>query len=257
MILGCDVGTGYTKAVLMEDGQYLFGTHVPTNADPNDAMTRVLARIEEANGVSAGDIKKIVITGWGASMVTMPHEEAPIMKSLAKAAIWNLPTCKNVLCMGAQQTAMLAINHKGMVLNYRLNDKCASGAGAFLEIIFQALECDNESSADIARAADKQITMSTQCAVFAESEVVSLVNDGESVANILNAIFRSVVSGARSLSKRVKILGDLVICGGLANNSRIVELAEEALGKKLHVFRPRADYIAAVGAALSVIGGEK
>jgi len=257
VILGCDVGTGYTKAVVMEDDKYLFGAHVPTNADPNGAMQRVLCAIEEAHGVNAGDIKKIVITGWGAGSVVMPHEEAPIMKSLARASLWDLSTCRNVLCMGAQQTAMLALNGKGMVVSYRLNDKCASGAGAFLEIIFQALECENENSAEIARAADKKITMSTQCAVFAESEVVSLVNDGESVSNILDAIFRSLVSGARTLSKRVKILGDVVICGGLANNDRIVELAEETLEVKLHVFRPRADYIAAVGAALSVNGGGK
>lgn len=257
MILGCDVGTGYTKAVVMQDGKYLFGAHVPTNADPNDAVARVLGVIEAEHGVKAGELKQMVLTGWGAEIVTLPHDNAPIMKSLARGALWDLPSCKNVLCMGAQQTAMLAINNKGMVLNYRLNDKCASGAGAFLEIIFQALECDNENSAEIARAADKQITMSTQCAVFAESEVVSLVNDGESVANILNAIFRSVVSGARTLSKRVKVLGDVVICGGVANNARIVELVEETLGRKLHVFRPRADYIAAVGAALSVNGGAK
>jgi predicted CoA-substrate-specific enzyme activase len=241
----------------MEDGKHLFGANVPTNADPNGAMERVLRAIEDAHGVKAGDMAKIVITGWGAGSVTMPHEEAPIMRSLARAARWDLPTCRNVLCMGTQQTAMLALNEKGMVANYRLNDKCASGAGAFLEIIFQALECDNENSAEIARAADKKITMSTQCAVFAESEVVSLVNDGESVSNILNAIFRSLVSSARTLSKRVKILGDVLICGGLANNSRIVELAEEALERKLYVFRPRADYIAAVGAALRVNGGGK
>ncbi|MBT8338500.1 MAG: hypothetical protein HKP58_12380 [Desulfatitalea sp.] len=257
MILGCDIGTGYTKAVVMDKGEYLYGAHVPTNADPNDAMARVLTAIETAQGVAADDMEKIVITGWGAGNVTLPHEEAPIMKSLARAALWDVPGCKNVLCMGAQQTAMLALNDKGMVLNYRLNDKCASGAGAFLEIIFEALECDYDNSADIARAADKQITMSSQCAVFAESEVVSLVNDGESVANILNAIFRSIVSSTRTLSKRIKILGDVVICGGLANNTRIVELAQEALETKLHVFRPRADYIAAVGAALSLNGGRK
>ena len=257
MILGCDVGTGYTKAVVMEDGKYLFGAHVPTNADPNGGIERVLSEIENAHGVKAGDMEKIVVTGWGAGNVAMPHEDLPIVKSLALAALWDLPTCRNVLCMGAQQTAMLALNNKGKVASYRLNDKCASGAGAFLEIIFQALECDNENSADIARAADKKITMSSQCAVFAESEVVSLVNDGESVSNILDAIFRSLVSGAKTLSKRVKIFGDVVICGGLANNSRIVELVEETLEVKVHVFRPRADYIAAVGAALSVNGGGK
>lgn len=257
MILGCDVGTGYTKAAVLKNGKYLFGAHVPTNANPNQAIENALGVIDKQYGVKINDLEQVVITGWGADIVSMPHETEPMMKCLARAAIWDVPSSKNVLCMGAQQTAMIAFNDKGRVLDYRLNDKCATGAGAFLEIIFQALECDHENSAEIASTADKVIAMSSQCAVFAESEVVSLVNDGESVANILDAIFRSVVSNARTLSKRVKILGDLMICGGMANNSRIVEIAGETLGQKLNVFRPRPDFIAAIGAALSANGGEK
>ena len=97
--------------------------------------------------------------------------------------------------------------------------------------------------------------MSSQCAVFAESEVVSLVNDGETVANILDAIFRSLVLGIVTLSKRIAIKGDIVIGGGLANNTRIIELVEETLGKEVNVFRPGPSFIAAMGAALSANGG--
>lgn len=257
MILGGDIGTGYTKAVLFEGGEYVFGTAVPTRADPDSAMENILSVIEEEKGVKYNDIDEIIITGWGEANLSLPHRSAPMMKSLASAAAWDLPSCRNIICMGTQHTTMIALNDKGMVLDYKSNDKCAAGGGAFLEIIFEALECSFDDSEDIARKADKKIQMSSQCAVFAESEVVSLVNDGESVANILDAIYRSLVSNVKTLSRRVKILGDVVVCGGLAKNGIIVELLQEKIGADMHVFQPSSDLIAAIGAALSANGGAK
>lgn len=255
MILGCDIGTSDTKVVVLKDGKFIFSTVGPTKANADGAMERALAVLREKNGFKLEDFKEVVMTGWGESRVSLPHRAEPNMKCIARAAVWDMPSCRFVLCLGAQQSSALAVNNKGQVINYRVNDKCAAGAGRFLEIILEALETTPEDSADIARSADKKVAMSSQCAVFAESEVVTLVNDGESVANILDAIFRSLVLGVVTLSKRIAIKGDIVIGGGLANNPRIVELLEEMLGKRVNVFRLGPSFITAMGAALSVNGG--
>jgi len=255
MILGCDIGTSETKVVVLKDGKFIVSITVPTEANAQKAMERALAEVEKKHGFKLEDFKDVVMTGWGEAKVSFPHRTEPSMKCIARAAVWDVPGCRFALCLGAQQSAALALNDKGNVLDYRVNDKCAAGAGRFLEIIFEAMECNAANCAEIARKADKKIAMSSQCVVFAESEVVSLVNDGESVSNILDAIFRSLVMGVVTLAKRVPIKGDIVIGGGLANNARIVELLEEALGKKVNVFRPGPSYIAAIGAALSGNGG--
>jgi (R)-2-hydroxyacyl-CoA dehydratese activating ATPase len=255
MILGCDVGTSLTKAVVLSEGKYFFGTAVSTKANADRAMEKVLDVIRKEHGLKVEDFREVVVTGWGEARVSLPHRAESTMKCIARAAVWDLPSCRFVLCLGAQQSSVLAVNDKGLVLDYQVNDKCAAGAGRFLEIIFEALETTPEDSADIARSADKKITISSQCAVFAESEVVSLVNDGVSVANILDAIFRSLVSGIVTLAKRIPIKGDIIIGGGLANNSRIIDLLEEALGRKVNVFRLGPTLIAAMGAALSANGG--
>lgn len=255
MILGCDIGTSETKAVVLKEGKFIASASVPTEANADGAMEKALAVIGEKHGFNREDFKDVVMTGWGEAKVSLPHRAETNMKCIARAAVWDMPSCRCVLCLGAQQSAALVVTEKGNVLDYRVNDKCAAGAGKFLDIIFEALETTPENSADIARSADKKIAMSSQCAVFAESEVVSLVNDGESVANILDAIFRSLVLGVVTLSKRIAIKGDIVIGGGIANNARIIELIEETLGKKVNVFRPGPSYIAAMGAALSANGG--
>ncbi|MBI5064244.1 MAG: hypothetical protein HZB87_12480, partial [Desulfatitalea sp.] len=191
MILGCDIGTSVTKAVLLAGGKCRYITKTPTRANPNQVMELVLAELWGKEGVKERDLKEIVVTGWGQGKVSLPHKTQSTISCLAKAAVWDHPSCRTVLCLGAQESVALSINEKGRVMEYRTNDKCASGAGRFLEIIFEALEISPEESAEIAKAADKNLTMSSQCAVFAESEVVSLVNGGESVANITEAIFQT------------------------------------------------------------------
>ncbi len=260
MILGCDIGTGFTKAVVLEDGKFLCGTRVETQARPNRAMEQAVERITAEKGFKADDFDDIVVTGWGQGKVSAKHETyktAATINCLAKAAVWTDSSCRSVLCLGTQQSLALSVNDRGKVLRYMMNDKCASGAGMFLEVILQALGCSVEECGEIAGSADKKLAMSSQCAVFAESEVVSLINDGESVANIVAAILESLSKNIASLCKKINAKDTLVLGGGLANNQRILELLEGGLRMKAHVFQPEPDFIAAVGAALSANGGAK
>lgn len=258
MILGCDIGTGFTKAVVLEKGGFLYGTRVETQARPDRAMELALENITAEKGFKADDFDDIVVTGWGqgkASAKYKTYKTEATIKCLARAAVWAEPACRSVLCIGTQQSVALSVNDKGKVLRYMMNDKCASGAGMFLQIILEALGCSVEECAKIAASSDKKLSMSSQCAVFAESEVVSLINDGESVANIVSAILDSLSKNIVSLCKKINAKDALVLGGGLANNQRIFELLQGGLRKKMHVFRPEPDLIAAVGAALSANGG--
>lgn len=252
MILGCDIGTSVTKAVILEDRAMVAALRVPTEAHPDNAMTRVLAEFRERHRIDGADLEETVITGWGEPRVTRPHASQSILNSLARASQWDRPACRAVLCLGAQNTVVLSVNDKGRVMEYRSNDKCASGCGKFLEIMFEALAIGVEDSADIASGSDKRITLSGQCAVFYESDVVSLINAGESVANITEAILEAVTRTITTLCKKMKMADAIVVGGGLANNRRLVQGIGEMIRQPLYVFREEPDLIGAVGAALSV-----
>ena len=140
MILGCDIGTSATKAVLLTDGSVRPISRLPTGANPDMAMELVLAELWEKAHVRERDLREIVVTGWGQDRVTLPHKTQGTVSALARGAVWSLPSCRTILCLGAQESVVLSVNEKGRVMEYRANDKCASGAGRFLEIIFEALE---------------------------------------------------------------------------------------------------------------------
>ncbi len=251
MILGCDIGTSVTKAVILDGRSVVVTLRVPTDAHPDKAMGRVLDELRERHRIEAGDIEETVITGWGEPRVTRPHASQSMLNSLARAAQWDRPSCRAVLSLGAQNTMVLAVNDKGKVMEYRSNDKCASGCGKFLEIMFEALAIGVADSAAIAGGADKHIALSGQCAVFYESDVVSLINAGESVANITEAILEAVTRTIATLCKKMKISDAIVVSGGLANNRRLVDGISELIHRPLHVFGGEPDLIGAIGAALS------
>ncbi|MEW6439821.1 MAG: acyl-CoA dehydratase activase [bacterium] len=255
MVLGCDIGTGVTKAVVLQDGKPIVGVRTATEANPDRALEKVLEQVRLRTGLKAEDLGEILVTGWGQGRISVPHKTQATMSCLARAAVWDVPTCRSVLCIGAQQSVVLSVSDQGRVLDYRMNDKCAAGAGKFLEGMFEALGCSLEESARVARGAAKKLSVTSQCAVFAESEVVCLINEGESVSDIAAAIFGALSNTLVTLCKKIGTKDDLVIGGGIANNSRIVEMLEEGLGRRLHVFRPAPDWMAAVGAALSMNGG--
>ncbi|UWG98727.1 acyl-CoA dehydratase activase [Dehalobacter sp. DCM] len=256
MILGIDIGTGLTKGALVQDGKFIWGTKVPTEANPTSAVQKIMDVVKNEKGLEESDLDGIILTGWG--QVKVPNRQGTeLMSSIARAALWDCPSAKAVLCMGAQESLVIKLNDAGKVAGYARNDKCASGAGRFLEIICEALECTVDDLAALAAKADKEIRISNQCAVFTESEVVSLVNDGESIENIVAAILTALTVNIASLCKRTIKKEKLVLGGGLAKNEKICRLLQEALGVEIHVFQPEADYIAAVGAALSADGGRK
>ncbi len=252
MILGCDIGTSFTKGAVLDGGELVDSIRVPTEANPDKAMRAVLDGLREQSKLDSLDFDETVVTGWGESRVSMPHASFSVLNSLARASLWNDPPCRCVLCLGAQNSVVLSLNDKGRVMEYRMNDKCASGCGKFLEIIFEALDISVEESVAIAEAADKKITLSGQCAVFYESDVVSLINAGESVANITEAIFEALTKTVGTLCKKVKTRGPVLVGGGLANNSRIVGGIEAVTGKPVQVFGAGPDLMGAIGAALSV-----
>jgi len=252
MILGCDIGSSVTKAVMLKDLAVVASLRVPTEAHADKAMGRVLAGLRERYKIDENDIEETVVTGWGESRVTRPHTSQSILNSLARASQWDQPACRAVLCLGAQNTAVLSVNDKGRVMEYRMNDKCASGCGKFLEIMFEALAIGVEESATIASGADKHIPLSGQCAVFYESDVVSLINAGESVANITEAILDAVTKTITTMCKKMKMSDAIVVGGGLANNRRLVDGISAMIRRPLHVFYGEPDLIGAIGAALSV-----
>jgi activator of 2-hydroxyglutaryl-CoA dehydratase len=62
------------------------------------------------------------------------------MTAHAYGAFTLVPGARTVLDIGAQMARAMRLGTDGRVLALRVNDKCASGAGRFLERVARALE---------------------------------------------------------------------------------------------------------------------
>ena len=70
MVLGCDIGTALTKAVILDGDEIRHKVTVATNANPDDALNRVRAALEREAGITNSDIDQTVVTGWGQQKVS-------------------------------------------------------------------------------------------------------------------------------------------------------------------------------------------
>jgi bzd-type benzoyl-CoA reductase Q subunit len=130
------------------------------------------------------------------------------------------------------------------------NDRCAAGAGAFIEAMTRALELKLEEMGALSLKADKAIPMNAQCVIFGESEVVTLIHQGTPKENIAKAVYDAMSDRISSMVRRLGINPDVALIGGVARDVGLVSSLKKNL--RVDLFIPQdPEYAAALGAALS------
>ena len=154
-----------------------------------------------------------------------------------------------MLDVGGQDAKVISLAPTGKVTNFQMNDRCAAGTGRFLEIMAASMGFALSEFGAAALEGRDHIRINSMCTVFAESEVVSLKNQGQALRDIARAVHQSVVDRLAAMLHRADNHDKLVFTGGVANNLGIVRLLEQKLGVSL--LRPaHPDITGAVGAAL-------
>jgi predicted CoA-substrate-specific enzyme activase len=133
--------------------------------------------------------------------------------------------------IGGQDCKVISVSDKGKVLDFKMNDRCAAGTGRFFEGMARALCCGLEGISSPDNQGEDPCIISNQCSVFAESEVVTLVNEGIDLRNIIAGINLSVASRLTSMSRRVGVVNDVTLTGGCSKNDGLAA----ALAKKLDI----------------------
>ncbi|MBT3226906.1 MAG: 2-hydroxyglutaryl-CoA dehydratase [Deltaproteobacteria bacterium] len=257
IVAGCDVGTMTTKAVIVKKNSILAYDVVRTNAKPEEAAKQALDNALKKARLSARKIKYSVCTGWGRKKVTFVNKASPEVPCFVRGVRWFLPTVRSIIDVGAQTSNIVVLNEQGKVRDSIANDRCAAGTGKFIEIMAEALELDiNEVGPESLRA-KKNISISNQCVVFAESEMVSHVNKGEEVADIAGSIHQSIVNRLVSMGNRAGLIEDICITGGVAKNSGIVKRLADSLNVKILQIPEDSQIVSALGAAVIAMENRK
>ncbi|GAA0182199.1 hypothetical protein SH2C18_46190 [Clostridium sediminicola] len=156
---------------------------------------------------------------------------------------------RTIIDIGGQDSKVIRIDDTGNVVNFVMNDKCAAGTGCFLEMMARTLGLNLDEMSKKGLTYNEDITISSMCTVFAESEVVSLVAQNKNIDDIVHGLNKSVASKTAALVSRLGLNDDFIITGGVAKNKGVVKSLEEKLGIELFV-SDSAQLCGALGAAL-------
>jgi len=248
---GCDIGSRTAKAVIFENNKIISSAVMPAKLDPVESSEMIMKMALEQAELKMTDLEKIVGTGYGQQEIPFAHRLESEIVCHAKGAWWNLPSTRMIVDIGGQDSKAIKIDENGKVIRYTYNDKCASGTGRFLEIMADALHVELDEMGKVGKAFKEQLNISNQCVIFAETEVVSLINEEKDVADILNALHQSLANRVASLARSLTIEQDVIMTGGVAKNIGVFDALSDGIGvpvKALDGIDPQIN--GALGAAI-------
>jgi predicted CoA-substrate-specific enzyme activase len=251
IVAGCDIGSLTAKALLMEKGKILSSAVISAKSRPSQSAEEVMQVARNKAGIEPENIAFIVGTGYGRKQIPFVNSLESEISCHARGAKHLMPSARMVVDIGGQDAKAIRMDNKGKVTRYLYNDKCASGTGRFLEVMADALEIPLDKMGEISAQAKEKLTISNQCVIFAETEVVSLVNEGREIPDIVNALHRAMAKRVASLARSIGIEEDVVMTGGVAKNSGVSQALSDALDLPLKALN-KADpqLMGALGAAL-------
>ena len=164
---GIDCGAKNTKTVILKDGEVIGKGMVLTGFDQEKAVEESLDIAIQAAGIVRDDIQRICGTGSGKNAVKIADNDVNDIKAMSKGAIFFFPNVRTVADVGAEEGRAAKIDAKGNPVDFVVNEKCAAGAGAFIEAMARALEVTIEEMGPLCLQSDKKIPMNAQCVIFA------------------------------------------------------------------------------------------
>lgn len=247
---GIDSGSTSTDVVILDQrGKIVTGIILPTGAGAAAGAERALEEALAEAGLERGDIDAMVTTGYGRTAISDGDRSITEITCHARGAHFLDPTVRTVIDIGGQDSKVIRLDESGAVVNFVMNDKCAAGTGRFLEMMARTMEMSLDEMSRTGLKYKEDITISSMCTVFAESEVVSLIAQNKATDDIVHGLNKAVASKTAALVKRVGGEERYMMTGGVSKNASLVKTLEETLGTSL-VVHDAAQLCGALGAAL-------
>jgi predicted CoA-substrate-specific enzyme activase len=248
---GIDMGAQSTKVVILEDARILAAVTLKTAESADREALQAMEEALRRAGLTRDDVEAIVATGAGRTSVAFARKQRSIVSCLASAAHFLYPQARTVIDGGAESSTAIRMSADGTVENSVTNDRCAAGAGVFLDTMSAMLRIPLGELGPVSLKATRAVAIGSKCAVFAESEVISLVHEDPPVpvANILAGIHESMADRLFGMAQRVGMQPEVVMSGGVSRNVGIVRAMEARMGRPVLVAED-PQVMGAFGAAL-------
>ncbi len=252
IVAGIDVGGKNVHVVIEKDGQILGKVAGPTGTQKGEVVEQLYDELLKKEGLTRKDVDRVIATGRAAKRVAFANGFIPDAAADARGIVKLIPTARTVIDVGAEEGRVIKVGANGKVLDFAINEKCAAGTGTFVETISRALEVSVEELSKIALQSTQTLSTNAQCAVFAESEVVSLIHQKTPKPDIARAVMNAVAGRIASIARMVGLDKEVAMVGGMARNAGFVDSLKKSI--EMDVLVPEdPDYVGAVGAAESAL----
>jgi len=254
IVSGIDVGGKNIHGVIINNGDVLARANAVAGINKAKAVEGLYGELLDKAGLKREQVERVVATGSAGKRVAFADGVIPDATADSRGINRLIPTARTIIDVGAEGGRAIKISPEGKVLDFAINEKCAAGTGTFVEAMARALEISVEEMAKISLESTKSISMNAQCAVFGESEVVSLIHAKTPKHDIARAVHDAIAGRIGSVARIVGLEKDIVMIGGMSLNTGFVESLKRELA--MDVIVPEdPGYVGALGAAIAASTG--
>lgn len=254
IVAGIDVGGKNVHIVIKKDGQILGKVTGPSGIKKAEAVEQLYNEVLKKTGLTLKDVERLVATGSAAKRVAFANGFIPDVAADARGVNKLIPSARTVIDVGAEEGRAIKVGADGKVVDFAINEKCAAGTGTFVEAMSRALEVSVNEISKLSFQSTQNVSMNAQCAVFGESEVVSLIHQKTPKPDIARAVMNAIAGRVGSVARIIGLEKDVVVVGGMAKNAGFVDSLKKTL--EMNVLVPEdPDYVGALGAAEAAIAG--
>jgi predicted CoA-substrate-specific enzyme activase len=244
------LGAISAKVVILEGDTILVQKAMAYKMLPRKAATEVMEKALASAGLSLDQLDGCVPCGFGRKVVPYANGDVPEIVSLSRGVRWAHSGVRTVIDAGGQKIRAFNIEEDGKVFDSATNEKCASGTGRFIEVMARALDLSLDRASALALEATDPVSITSQCGVFAESELITHMNDGRNRADIVAGLCRSVATRIASLVRSIRLEEEVAFVGGVAKNAGVADCTAKELGLRFAELRVDPQALGALGAAL-------
>ena len=246
--MGIDIGSTTSKCVVLKDGEEIIATSLYTGGIGTPSPDRARSEALIVSGLKQEELAASSATGYGRNRVENVDYNVSELSCHALGAHMIFPDVRTIIDIGGQDAKVISLSEQGKMKDFLMNDKCAAGTGRFLDVMANVLQIPVDGMAQMAAEAAAPAQISSTCTVFAESEVISQLANGTPMPDILAGICESVASRTASLAKRIPIVPEVTMSGGVAQNAAVRNALARHLGVEI-CFSKLAQMFGAIGAA--------
>jgi predicted CoA-substrate-specific enzyme activase len=249
---GIDVGSTYTKCVLVrDDGEIVGRALAPTGFKLAEISRWTFTSCLEQSKLREEDVSYVIATGIGRHQVGFKDIHVTDLTAGARGARALFAGTRTVLDVGGQTMKASRLDESSKVISFRLNDKCAAGTGAFLEKTARYMGFEIEEIGPLLNTSKEPVPISGVCAVFAESEVINHLSMGTPPADIMQGAVESLVGRSAQLIRRVKAQPQYTLIGGILRFDTFADAVRRQLESDVNVpDQDMVQFVSALGAAL-------